>query len=187
MTASVRGARRREEIILACADIIRESGPAAVSHRSVARRVGCSLSATTYYFAGLTELLAEGGKVNIERWAQRAERVATEAEARADPLSEDEVTDLIMRACLPSDETLLSHYLQLLSAGQFEPVAQAYASGRARLDAALQRVLARSSAESVSPQLLLAVIDGAAVSALSEGRAVHDDAIPLVKHLLKTA
>lgn len=52
-----RGEDRRQAIIDAAAAIIRESGPSAISHRSVAKRAGCSLSATTYFFDGLEDLL----------------------------------------------------------------------------------------------------------------------------------
>ena len=60
-----RGEDRRQTIIEAAAAIIRESGPSAISHRSVAKRAGCSLSATTYYFDGLEDLLHQAGLVNI--------------------------------------------------------------------------------------------------------------------------
>ncbi len=50
-TASTRkGFDKRQLIIDAAATLLREGGPEAVSHRSVARLAGCSLSATTYYF-----------------------------------------------------------------------------------------------------------------------------------------
>ena len=76
-----RGEDRRQAIIDAAAAIIRESGPSGVSHRSVAKRAGCSLSATTYYFDGLEDLLHQAGLVNIGLWASRAERVADRIEA----------------------------------------------------------------------------------------------------------
>ena len=54
---TVKGEARRQAIIEAAAALIRESGPSAVSHRAVAQRARCSLSATTYYFNGLDDLL----------------------------------------------------------------------------------------------------------------------------------
>lgn len=83
--ATDKGARRRAEIVQAAADILRESGPGAVSHRAVAHRVGCSLSATTYYFTGLNDLLEEAGRLNIARWATRAELVAERVDAESVP------------------------------------------------------------------------------------------------------
>ena len=52
-----------------------------MSHRAVARRAGCSLSATTYYFKGLDDLLYQAGLINIAIWASRAEHVADKVEA----------------------------------------------------------------------------------------------------------
>ena len=63
--ATSKGQRRRQEIVEGAAQILLEHGPQGVSHRAVAQRVGCSLSATTYYFSGLDELLSEAGRVNI--------------------------------------------------------------------------------------------------------------------------
>ena len=76
-----KGSARRQTLIDATAEIIRESGPSAVTHRGVAQRAGCSLSATTYYFAGMDELLYEAGLVNIGLWSERAEHVADKVES----------------------------------------------------------------------------------------------------------
>ncbi|MDO4887188.1 MAG: TetR family transcriptional regulator [Actinomycetaceae bacterium] len=181
-TRRMRGELRRAAIVEAAAQIIREEGPVAVTHRAVARRCGCSLSATTYYFSGLDELLAEAGKVNIRLWARRAERVASEVERSDVPESRDEIIDIILRACLPPTDALENHYLQLLEAARAKPVARAYAVGRTHLDAAIARVLARVGLD-VSPQLIVAIVDGAAVSALSEGRDVRELARQLLKQI----
>lgn len=178
-----RGALRRQELIEAAAAIIREDGPAAVSHRAVARRVGCSLSATTYYFTGLDELLSEAGRINIRMWAHRAERVADEVENAPPPSTPRGITNAILRACLPPNEMLANHYLQLLEAATTAPVAQAYAAGRARLDDAIERVLRRIGIN-VPPALVVAVVDGSAVSALSEGRDVRETAHELLQQIL---
>ncbi len=178
-----RGALRRAALVEAAAAIIREEGPAAVTHRAVARRVGCSLSATTYYFSGLDELLAEAGKINIRMWAQRAERVADDVELLPPPTTRAGIITVILRACLPPTDTLENHYLQLLEAATTAPVAAAYASGRGHLDDALARVLTRCGID-VSPQLVVAVVDGAAVSALSEGRDVRATARELLEKIL---
>ena len=178
-----RGELRRTALVEAAAAIIREDGPTAVSHRAVARRVGCSLSATTYYFSGLDDLLAEAGKVNIRMWAHRAEQVADEVERLAKPEAADEVLNVILRACLPPTDSLENHYLQLLEAARTAPVARAYAAGRKRLDDALSRVLAHVGINT-SPQLVVAVVDGAAVSALSENRDVRATARALLSQIV---
>lgn len=172
MPATSKGQRRRQEIVEGAAAILREQGPQGVSHRTVAQRVGCSLSATTYYFAGLDDLLSEAGRVNIARWASRAERVAEDVERDPPPIDLDGRLDVILAATLPADEEMLGHYLQLVAAGESPPVRRAYRTGRDRLNAAINRVLERLSVP-WDAELVIAVVDGACVSALSEGRDVR--------------
>jgi AcrR family transcriptional regulator len=178
-----RGGRRRTEIAEAAAAILREEGPAGVSHRTVARRVGCSLSLTTYYFENLDELLGEAGRINIGLWASRAEAVAEAVEGEPPPTDRDEITALILRACLPEGDALLGHYLQLIASAGAAPVTSAYRTGRDRLNGAVARVLRQLEIE-CPPELVIAVVDGAAVTALSEGRDVRRTAERLLQHVL---
>lgn len=181
-----KGWRRRQDIIDAAAGLLREGGPAAVTHRAVASRAGCSLSATTYYFSGLEELLAEAGSLNIATWASRAERVATEVEADPPPSDIDSTVAVLLRACLPSSTALENHYLQLVAASQAPAVARAYREGRVRLDAAVQRIL-DVLRWPVEATLVIAVVDGSAVAAISEGRDVRETARGLLVRALTAA
>lgn len=181
--ATTKGQRRRQEIIEGAAAILLEQGPAAVSHRVVAQRVGCSLSATTYYFSGRDELLSEAGRVNIARWASRAERAAEAVEANPVPDTVRGKIEVILSATLPTDEELLGHYLQLVAAGESPPVRWAYRTGRERLNAAINRVLQRLDVP-WSAEMVIAVVDGACVSALSEGRDVRATATGHLEKLL---
>lgn len=90
---------------------------------------------------------------------------------------------LILRATLPSDEEMLGHYLQLVAAGQSAPVRTSYRTGRDRLNAAVTRVL-RQVGVAHSAELVIAVVDGACVSALSEGRDVRATAAARLRELL---
>ncbi len=181
--ATNKGQRRRQEIVEGAAAILREQGPSGVSHRTVAQRVGCSLSATTYYFSGLDDLLSEAGRVNIARWASRAERVAEAIETDRRPTTREGKIDAILKATLPTDEEMLGHYLQLVAAGESPPVSRAYRTGRDRLNAAVTRVLERLEVP-WSAELIIAVVDGACVSALSEGRDVRETARQRLEALL---
>lgn len=174
-----RGLGRRQEIIEAAAAIIRESGPGAVSHRSVAKRARCSLSATTYYFDGLDDLLYQAGLVNIAMWASRAEKVADLVESLDQLPDLHGRVELLLQATLPAEGPYLGHYVQLISAGAVVAVGQAYRDGRQRLNAAVARVLARLGSD-VRPEMVIAIVDGAAVSALSEGRDVRATAADLL-------
>lgn len=179
--ATVKGEVRRRQIVEAAAALVREGGPSSVSHRAVARRAGCSLSATTYYFEGLEDLLHQAGALNISLWASRAEHVAERVESQsAEEVTSDERIEAILCATLPAGQALIGHYAQLISAGDFAPVALAYRTGRSRLNAAVARVLAHLHLD-LTADLVIAIVDGAAVSALSEGRDVKTTARELLK------
>lgn len=177
--ATQKGRQRRQELVDAAAELLSTSGPSAVTMRAVAERVGCSLSATVYYFEDRNQLLAEAGRANISRWAGAAERVAEEAEMRGGFASSAELTDFLVRAMLARETPLFGHYLQLLAAGESAPVSRAYFTGRDRLNRAVARILAVAELPQ-SPELVIAVVDGAAVSALSEGQDVHATARALL-------
>ncbi|WP_051259358.1 TetR/AcrR family transcriptional regulator [Schaalia suimastitidis] len=174
-----RGDERRQKIIEATAALVRELGPSAVTHRAVASRAGCSLSATTYYFSSLEDLLHQAGRVNISRWASRAERVAERVEEETGRLDVDDRIEHLLDATLPKDETMIGHYGQLISAGASDPVSRAYRTGRSRLNTAVGRVLTHLGV-ALPADLVIAVVDGAAVSALSEGLDVRETARKLL-------
>ncbi|WP_232012007.1 TetR/AcrR family transcriptional regulator [Actinomyces slackii] len=181
-----RGNDRRQAIIEAAAAQLRESGPSGVSHRSVAKRAGCSLSATTYYFKGLDDLLHHAGLHNISLWAARAERVADQVESLSGPLRIEQRVSHLLRATLPAQGPYMGHYLQLIAAGTSAPVEQAYREGRQRLNAAVSRVLEHLGSP-VEPEMVIAVVDGAAVTALSEGRDVRATAAQYLTILISAA
>lgn len=170
--ATAKGRQRRQELVEAAAGLLSTSGPAAVTMRAVADRVGCSLSATVYYFEDRNQLLAEAGRHNISAWAGAAERVAEDAETHGGFGSAQELIEQLVRAMLSREAPLFGHYLQLLAAGESLPVSRAYFTGRDRLNRAVARILALADAPQ-SPELVIAVVDGAAVTALSEGQDVH--------------
>ncbi|MFD1506472.1 TetR family transcriptional regulator [Georgenia yuyongxinii] len=197
-----KGARRRQEIIEAAAEIILAEGPGAVTHRGVAARARCSLSATTYYFSGIDELLEAAGAHLVGRWAEQAERVRDDHRTTADRAAvgaRDRASDLdaaeargarradvvgaVLAALLPPDGEVRGHYQQLLMAGASPALARAYQAGRGRLDAAISDLLARAGSACPGP-LAVAVVDGAVVSALSEGRDVRKTATDLLRHVV---
>ncbi len=155
-----------------------------MTHRGVARRAGCSLSATTYYFTGLDDLLYEAGRVNINIWAQRAEAVADKVEALETTASTQEAVRLLLSATLPPHGPYMGHYIQLLSAGDFAPVGRAYREGRQRLNTAMTRVV-KGLGVPMSAEMVIAIVDGAAVTALSERRDVRKTAASLLTQMFE--
>ncbi|KZM36241.1 TetR/AcrR family transcriptional regulator [Oerskovia enterophila] len=185
-----RGTQRRDRIVSAAAELILRDGPAAVTHRSVAAQADVPLAATTYYFTGLDDLLGAAGEQIVRGWAERAQAIGhsvTElvAEGGVETLSTRSRALLLVDAVLPPGDhgELLGFYEHVVSAGRSPVLAAAFAQGRGELDVVIDELLAQLGAR-FSAVLLIAVVDGAAVTALCEGRAVRDLAVECVTELL---
>lgn len=159
-----------------------EVGPAAVTHRGIAARAEVPLAATTYYFASLDDLVGAAGERLAQQWALHAQSVAATV---AGPSTVDEHARTLADAVLPEgDETAVrGHYEHLVSAGRSRALAAAYAAGRAGLDTAVGELLATLGL-TLSPELVVALVDGAAVSALSEGHDIRRRAATVLLHVL---
>ncbi|WP_435738691.1 TetR family transcriptional regulator [Cellulosimicrobium sp. PMB13] len=183
-----RGTARRDAIVRAAADLILREGPAAVTHRAVAARAQVPLAATTYYFTGLDDLIGAAGRVIVEGWADHARDAAARAVRRtaSGRLAGSAGADAVVDAVLPpgGEAEVRGFYEHLVGAGRYPALAHAYAEGRHQLDAAVAHLLTLLGVHGVNPALLVAVVDGAAVSALSEGRDVRGLAVRLVVDLL---
>ena len=76
-----------------------------------------------------------------------------------------------------------AHYMQLLAASESEDVTEAYLNGRVQLDQAVGRILKHAGVDMPS-HIVGVVVDGAAVTAVSEGRDVRELAAELLKDVL---
>lgn len=176
--ATAKGERRRAAVVAAAARLVLSDGPAALTHRRVAEAAQVPLAATTYYFSGRDELLAAAGERIVDSWVVAAERVAKRAAAEATGAGEPAraygglVDDLVTALLPPKVGEIRGHYEHLVGAGRDRALARAYRAGRAQLDAATAKILAAHGV-SAPPDLVLAVLDGAVVIALSEGRQVR--------------
>jgi DNA-binding transcriptional regulator YbjK len=179
---TAKGERRRAELARAAADLVREEGPAALSHRAVAARAGLSVSATTYYDAGLAELAAAAGAALVDDWVAHAEGVLRRVRGGAVPA--DPAAVLVEAVLPPGDDPAgRAHYEQLLAAGRVPALAAALGDGRARLDAVLTTLLAELRLP-VPAAVAIGVVDGAVVAAVSEGREVRASARDLLLAVL---
>lgn len=178
-----RGVERRDAVVRAAADLMLALGPSAVTHRAVAARAHASLSATTYYFAGRDDLLAAAGTLLVDEWVAHAQTVL---DAVPDGVpGPGEAAATVVAAVLPDgdDATLRGHYEHLLSAGRVPVLSGALAGGRGRLDAVVAELLGRFGSRCPAA-LAVAVVDGAVVTGLSEGRPVRPLARDLVAAVL---
>ncbi|MEG2260567.1 MAG: TetR family transcriptional regulator [Raoultibacter sp.] len=178
---SIKAQITRASLVVAAAAILRAQGPGAVTYRRVAEWAGASSSSVGYYFESIGDLLYEAAQHNIALWAQRAEKAASEAETMPADECREKCVDLLLRACLPEDKTVpAAHYAQLIDAAESLVVTQAYQRGRRRLDIALQAILDQANLPGLSPQMVTAIVDGAAVKAISEGYDVFETAQSLL-------
>ena len=178
---SVKAQITRASLIVAAAAIMQEDGPSAVTYRNVAKRANTAASSTGYYFDSIADLLYEAGEYNMRSWARRAETVADEAEELDVEYCREHVVDLLLAACMPAEAgTAAPHYMQLLAASESAAVTKAYRAGRARLDDAIGRIIDHVGLKDVTPRFILALVDGAAVSAVSEGESAHQRARELL-------
>lgn len=176
----------RASLVLAAAALLREEGPSAVTYRRAAQRANTASSSVGYYFDSIDQLLSEAGEYNIQMWTKRAETAAEEAEKLSVEECRKKCIPLLIQACLPDYTTAPeTHYAQLIAAAGSEDVTKAYQKGREALDAAVQRILSRAGVK-IAPRLIYAVIDGAAVTAISEDYDVAQMATYLLNDLFKT-
>lgn len=175
----------RTSLVLAAAALLREEGPKAVTYRKVAKWAGAASSSVGYYFDSVTQLLHEAGRYNIQLWSERAEKAASAAEGLSPEECRRQVADLLVRACLPDESVVPSaHYGQLIAAAESDVVTEAYQKGRVSLDAAIGRILARAGIN-MQPRMVGAIVDGAAVAAISEGYDVREFATELLREALE--
>jgi DNA-binding transcriptional regulator YbjK len=176
---TTKGARRRDDLARAAAALMLREGPGALTHRRVAHEAGASVSATTYYFGSLDELAAAAGDALAAAWADHA-RAALEGvpDGTLDPVAAARV---LVDAVLPpgDDDEVRSHYEHLLGAGRHLAVASAFAAGRAVVDEVVGELVARVGAPTSAP-VTIALVDGAVVTALTEGRPVRATATALL-------
>lgn len=180
-----RGQARREALVAAAAAIIRDQGPAALTHRTLAAHAQVPLASTTYYFGSLEEILEAGGGILAESWAASIRRVLDDDAAVASATTGLRRAELIARALLPEgdDSVVRHHYEHLVGAGRTPALARSYASGRHRFDEAIGDLLHALRVDEPAA-LVLAVVDGGAVTALSEARPVRPYVAALLVRLL---
>lgn len=66
MSLTEKGRRRREALLDAVVAVLEREGPTAVTHRAVAAEAGVPVSAATYYFASIDDLLVEALRRAVE-------------------------------------------------------------------------------------------------------------------------
>lgn len=167
---AAKGEARRAALVEAAVAVVTEHGFAALSHRAVAARADLPLAATTYYFASLADLLTAAAELLAERHVRavraRVERLPTR------PVSAATAARHAVAVVLPpdlDDASLLSLYERYLEAGRSTALRPVVTRWNAEVRRLLGEVLRRTGRDA-RPELVLALVDGLAVTALAEGR-----------------
>lgn len=168
-----RGARRRDALVSAAADLLLESGPTALTARAVAARAGAPLAATTYYFADQGQLARSAA----ERVAQDHLQVAAEAVRAVDAdASAAGVAEQVLAIALGPHTreraSVLAMYDRTLAVAAHASLAAAFADLDERLCAAVGEMLERCCRTTEHARALLACADGLLVSQLLRN---HED------------
>lgn len=174
---SARGRHRREALITAAADLLLEEGISAVTHRAVATRAAVPLAATTYYFASLQDLLHQALGQLARQWIERAADAVRNLPPRLDDAWQlaHAVVGVVTGggpATDPPAEHLIAMYERYLEAGRHPRLRPLVVAYNEQLTDLVQEVLRRGGLPWSRPdaRLVLAVVDGALITALAEGQ-----------------
>lgn len=165
----------RASLVSAAAEILRETGPSAVSYRKTAERAKAAPSSVGYYFESIDDLLCEAAIYNMDAWLEYAEEIAQYAES----LSSDEcmaiLDELVVKVCLPEGfSTPVAHYQQLIGASSSDVVVSAYRKGRIQIDSIVKRIVCHAGISITNPRIVSSLIDGAAILAITQGANVQE-------------
>lgn len=176
-----RGAERREALVAAAGDLLRTSGPGAVTHRSVAEAAAVPLAATTYYFASKEELLAEGlaraAGAEVALLTEYAELLDAALEAGGDAV--ETIADLLSTALvsqLPAIATKFEVYAAAIRRPALRDACEQWVAAFLALG---ERAMTRAGAADPrrAGALLVAGVDGLLLRRLALGLDPDADAL----------
>lgn len=186
MTFAGRGPARRAALVEAAAALVGEQGLRAVSHRAVAARAALPLAATTYYFASLDELRRAAAEVLAARTVEAAAELVDALPAR--PVGARAAARRLVDVVLPPEldgPAVLALYERYLEAGR-SPVLQDVVVDwndqvRGLVATALERI-----GQDADAAMVLALVDGLAITALAEGTDPRTAAVRGLTRLLES-
>jgi AcrR family transcriptional regulator len=158
--------------VAAAAEVVARHGTAGFSARAVAAAGGLPLAAVSYYFPRLDDLLSAAVDIVLRGWIEHGHTVAADA-AASGRKGIDAAATVIARALLPpGPPSVIAHRYRHLLAGAAHPdTAAALAALRSTLEALVCDILATTGVKSpLSSDVIVALVDGAAVGAIAEGR-----------------
>ncbi|GAA4674426.1 TetR family transcriptional regulator [Streptomyces chumphonensis] len=168
---TLRGQRRRAQIIEATLAVVRRDGAAGVTHRTVAKEAGITTSLTLYYFATLDDLLVAALTSVTSEYTHRIRRLV---ETEDDPL--DGLARLIAESAGPGRERALAER-ELSTLAARRPVLRPAARGWRDTVAELART---QTDEPDAVEAFVALCDGLCAAILLECHDADPDHIRAV-------
>lgn len=163
-----RGQLRRAALVAAAVAVVGADGPAAFSARAVATQAKLPLGAVSYYFPALDDLLGEALAAVIAAWLEHGETVAAATKGSGITRAATAITAAVLPSGGP--DAVRNRYEHLLAAGRNPVAAGAMAALRPELEALIARILISAGVDShLTPDALLALVDGATLGAIAEG------------------
>ena len=166
---------RREALLSAAAELVAERGVGAVTHREVAARAELPLSATSYFFASIDELVLEALRYFIAGLIERVADVTEDISQQQ--FAPEAAVDLLLGALLAEPEhhviAQFEAYLEVTRRPELRPAIQGVIVALERLaEATLTATGAKRPAE--GSRAFVALIDGFALQRLAWPRGTSD-------------
>ncbi|WP_165248970.1 TetR/AcrR family transcriptional regulator [Adlercreutzia sp. ZJ141] len=171
----------RASIVLTATDILLREGSAAVTYDSVARLARIPRSQIQYYFSSIDCLLREAANYIANLMLEQSEEAVCEAEKMQTEEIREEIVGLLIKTCLPENDSLLvGYYKQMLLADEEQALNEVSQKRRHKLNLLAERLLSKAGMN-VDACVLSIQIDGAVLQAISEGSNPRESAARVVE------
>lgn len=104
---------RRDQIILAALDVIRDRGVDGLTHRAVAEQAGVSVGLTTYYFSSLEDILEGAFDLAMQRDMEALSAWVKGLESGADLAAE--LTDMVLKQVERNADSVYVNFVLVLA------------------------------------------------------------------------
>ncbi len=169
---NVRGERRLPVLRAAAADLLLDEGFDALTHRALSARSGVPLASTTHYFRTVDALAVAATEELAERWLAHARAVVDALpERRASAAATAQVLADLVLGPAPTAAGLATFYERYVQAGRVPELRALVVAWNAELRSLVATALARCGRPATPSRaaLLLAALDGLALTAVAEG------------------
>lgn len=166
---------RRDALLAAAVELVAERGVNGVTHRAVAERAGLPLSATSYFFASIDDLVAEALRTFLMQTTERIDAISDQV--RGQGLAPAQVADLLVEALLAVPESgILAQFEGYLESCRRPETPAAIKRAVLALEELAETMLAAAGAArpSEGARAFVALIDGFALNRLAWPRGESD-------------